>query len=323
MESALSGEFLHVVEQAAIACARSIGNGDRKFSDRLAVESMRRTMEDLPIDGTIVIGEGERDEAPMLYVGEKVGRGGGHPAIDIAVDPLEGTNLCATGADNAIAVLAASERGGLLHAPDLYMQKLCVGPAAKGKVHLDAPVAENLETIARSLHRPVGEITVVVLDRPRHARLDRGNPPAGGPDPPHRRRRPVRRHHHRRLGHRGARGDGHRRRPGGGAVRGGPQVPGRRDPGPPDGGFQHRLPGEGREHGAWTSGASTRPSDLAPGQHIIFAACGVTHGKLLRGVQLFGEGMRTSSLILNRQPRLVRFVDTVHVNEGEGITVRF
>ena len=109
MESALSGEFLRVVEQAAIACARSIGNGDRKGSDRLAVESMRQTMEDLPIDGTIVIGEGERDEAPMLFVGEKVGKGAGHTAVDIAVDPLEGTNLCATGANNAITVLAASE----------------------------------------------------------------------------------------------------------------------------------------------------------------------------------------------------------------------
>ena len=124
MESALNGEFLHVVEQAAIACARTIGNGDRKGSDRLAVESMRQTMEDLPIDGTIVIGEGERDEAPMLYVGERVGRGAGHPPVDIAVDPLEGTNLCATGANNAITVLAAAERGGLLHAPDLYWLRL-------------------------------------------------------------------------------------------------------------------------------------------------------------------------------------------------------
>ncbi len=322
MESALSGEFLHVVEQAAIACARSIGNGDRKFSDRLAVESMRRTMEDLPIDGTIVIGEGERDEAPMLYVGEKVGRGGGHPAIDIAVDPLEGTNLCATGADNAIAVLAASERGGLLHAPDLYMQKLCVGPAAKGKVHLDAPVAENLETIARSLHRPVGEITVVVLDRPRHARLIE------------------------EIRQAGARilliGDGdlsaaistavsgtgvHAVMGIGGAPEGVLSAAALKCLG---GEIQGRLmvdsntaSREKAESMGVDFGRIYKTEDLAPGQHIIFAACGVTHGKLLRGVQLFGEGMRTSSLILNRQPRRVRFVDTVHVNEGEGITVRF
>ena len=133
MDPDLSLEFLRVVEQAAIACAHTMGQGDRHGSDRVAVEAMRRVMDTVPIDGTIVIGEGERDEAPMLYIGEKVGaahslRGGGASAgytqVDIAVDPLEGTNLCATGAPNAIAVLAASNRGGLLHAPDLYMEKL-------------------------------------------------------------------------------------------------------------------------------------------------------------------------------------------------------
>ena len=116
----LSLELLRVVEQAAIACAHTMGQGDRHGSDRAAVEAMRRTLDEVPIDGTIVIGEGERDEAPMLFIGEKVGRAGG-VAVDIAVDPLEGTNLCATGAPNAIAVLAASTKGGLLHAPDLYM----------------------------------------------------------------------------------------------------------------------------------------------------------------------------------------------------------
>jgi len=154
MEQTLSLEFLRVVEQAAIACASSIGHGRRKHSDKLAVEAMRTAMESVRMDGTIVIGEGERDEAPMLYIGEKVGMGadldGDHPAVDIAVDPLEGTNLCATGAPNAIAVLAATEKGGLLHAPDLYMEKLVVGPAAKGKVSLDAPVGETLKIIAKS-----------------------------------------------------------------------------------------------------------------------------------------------------------------------------
>src|SRR5215831_20728382 len=134
----LSLELLHVVEQAAIACAHTMGQGDRHGSDRAAVEAMRRSLDEVPIDGTIVIGEGERDEAPMLFIGEKVGQSTrGHeglPAVDIAVDPLEGTNLCATGAPNAIAVLAASSRGGLLHAPDLYMEKLVVGPSSKEKV---------------------------------------------------------------------------------------------------------------------------------------------------------------------------------------------
>ena len=160
MDSDLSLEFLRVVEQAAIACAHTMGQGDRHGSDHVAVEAMRKVMDSVPIDGTIVIGEGERDEAPMLYIGEKVGmahalKGRGFavafPQVDIAVDPLEGTNLCATGAPNAIAVLAASTRGGLLHAPDLYMEKLVVGPSSKDCVSLDAPVHENLRAIAGSL----------------------------------------------------------------------------------------------------------------------------------------------------------------------------
>src|SRR5438874_7412738 len=139
---------------------------------------MRREMDSVPIDGTVVIGEGERDEAPMLYIGEKVGLAhhskdgdGRYPAIDIAVDPLEGTNLCAMGAPNAIAVLAASERGGLLHAPDLYMEKLVVGPTSKHAVHLDAPVEDNLNAIAKCLDRDVDDLVIIVLDRPRHEKL--------------------------------------------------------------------------------------------------------------------------------------------------------
>src|SRR6266446_3040252 len=181
MDSDLSLEFLRVVEQAAIACAHTMGQGDRHHSDQVAVEAMRRVMDTLPIDGTIVIGEGERDEAPMLYIGEKIGlvhakgiRALGpvrFAEVDIAVDPLEGTNLCATGAANAIAVLAASNRGGLLHAPDLYMEKLVVGPSCKGAVDLDAPVADNLKSIAKRLERDVEDLVVVVLDRPRHEKI--------------------------------------------------------------------------------------------------------------------------------------------------------
>jgi fructose-1,6-bisphosphatase class II len=322
MEMSLSGEFLRVVEQAAIACAGSIGNGDRKGSDRLAVESMRQTMDELPIDGTIVIGEGERDKAPMLYVGEKLGLGLGHPAIDIAVDPLEGTNLCATGANNAITVLAASERGGLLHAPDLYMQKLCVGPSAKGKVHLDASPAENLKIIAKALNRQIGEITVVVLDRPRHDQLIEEIRSAG-----------ARIH---------LIGDGDLSAAISAAVSGTGIHAVMGIGGAPEGvlsaaalkclggEIQGRLivdtntaSKEKAEAMGVDFGRIYKTDDLAPGEHIIFAACGVTQGSLLGGVHLFGEGVRTSSLILNRHPRRVRFVDTVHVNEGEGITVRF
>src|SRR5687767_7406642 len=177
MESDLSLEFLRVTEQAAVACAHTMGQGDRHGSDQVAVEAMRSEMDSVPIDGTIVIGEGERDEAPMLYIGEKVGmpvRGESsrdYPEVDIAVDPLEGTNLCATGAPNALAVLAASEKGGLLHAPDIYMEKLVVGPSSRDVVDLDAPVRFNLRAIAQALGRKVQDLVVIVLDRPRHEKL--------------------------------------------------------------------------------------------------------------------------------------------------------
>ena len=176
MERALSLEFLAVVEQAAIAAARTMGLGDGHKADDVAVQAMRHEMDNVRMDGTIVIGEGERDAAPMLYIGEKVGiaardKNGLYPAVDIAVDPLEGTNLCATGAPNSITVLAASEKGGLLHAPDLYMEKIVVGPSCKGAIDLDAPVADNLRAIAKRLDRGLEDLVVIVLDRPRHEKL--------------------------------------------------------------------------------------------------------------------------------------------------------
>src|SRR5437762_11697297 len=170
----LSLEVLRVVEDAAIASARTMGMGDANIADQAAVESMRRCLDTTPIEGTIVIGEGERDHAPMLFIGEKVGAHKDHPEalrVDIAVDPLEGTNLCATGGAGSITVLAASERGGLLHAPDCYMEKIVVGPAAKGAVDLNAPVKDNLRAIARRLDREVENLVIVVLDRERHGQL--------------------------------------------------------------------------------------------------------------------------------------------------------
>src|SRR5947207_15980014 len=179
LEVELALEFVRVVEEAAIASAHTMGQGDRKHADHVAVEAMRRVMDTVPMRGTIVIGEGERDEAPMLYIGEKLGMGhkegidgaDSFPEVDIAVDPLEGTNLCATGSANAIAVMACSEKGGLLRAPDLYMQKLIVGPSSKGAVDLDAPVKDNLRNIARRLNRDIEDLVVIVLERPRHQRL--------------------------------------------------------------------------------------------------------------------------------------------------------
>src|SRR5690349_24975166 len=157
IESDLALEFLRVVENAAIASAHTMGQGERKLADEKATTAMRKTMDTVPMRGTIVIGEGERDEAPMLYIGERVGAsfpdGMAVPEVDIAVDPLEGTNLCATGAPGSITVLAASERGGLLNAPDCYMDKIVVGPSCRGAVELDAPVADNLKNIAKQIGR--------------------------------------------------------------------------------------------------------------------------------------------------------------------------
>src|SRR5215218_5870445 len=177
-ERELALDFLRVTEAAAIESAKTMGQGDRKHSDHVAVEAMRQVMDTVPMRGRIVIGEGERDEAPMLYIGEELGGRGAtedvretFPEVDIAVDPLEGTNLCALGANNAIAVLAAAERGGLLNAPDIYMDKIVVGPSSRGAVDIDAPVAENLRNIARRLGRDIDDLTVMCLDRSRHKQL--------------------------------------------------------------------------------------------------------------------------------------------------------
>jgi fructose-1,6-bisphosphatase II / sedoheptulose-1,7-bisphosphatase len=164
-------EVTRVTEAAAIAAARLRGRGQEKAADKAAVDAMRRELGKLAIRGTVVIGEGEMDEAPMLYIGEKVGSGEG-PEVDIAVDPLEGTNICAKSAPNALAVLAISERGGLLHAPDMYMNKIAIGPGYEpGLVDLDAPVGENLTKLAKAKGVPISEITACILDRPRHAEL--------------------------------------------------------------------------------------------------------------------------------------------------------
>ena len=167
-------QFISVTEKAALAAAQTMGFGDNRHSDHVAVEAMRRTLDDIEIAGRVVIGEGERDEAPMLFVGEQVGGLKGEddaPQVDIAVDPLEGTNLCAHGAPGSVTVMAAAERGGLLHAPDTYMEKIVVGPTARGCVDLDAPVPENLRNIARAFGREVSDLTVVVLERERHQQL--------------------------------------------------------------------------------------------------------------------------------------------------------
>jgi fructose-1,6-bisphosphatase II len=327
MEIQLSLEFLRVVEQAAIAAARTMGQGDRHKADDVAVEAMRRVMDTVPMDGTIVIGEGERDEAPMLFIGEKVGaaqhnKGSQYAAVDIAVDPLEGTNLCATGAPNAIAVLAASEKGGLLHAPDLYMEKIIVGPSSKGAVELDAPVVDNLRAIARRLARDIEDLVVIVLDRPRHEKLINDIRAAGA------RIRLI--------------GDGdlsagisaavvgtgvHAVMGTGGAPEGVLTAAALRCL---NGQILARLVVSKPEHEERLAKMGIKDpkriydtEDLAPGKRIIFASTGVTDGNLLRGVRFFGEGVRTQSLVMTLDHRQVRFIDTVHLEKRPDVKVRF
>lgn len=172
MDRNLALEFVRITEAAALASARFMGRGDEKAADQAAVDAMRRAFDTVNIDGTVVIGEGERDEAPMLYIGERVGRRGPEaPLIDIALDPLEGTTICSKGGVGAISVIAVAERGNFLHAPDTYMDKIACGPLARGKISLDKAPEENIKIVAQSLSKPIEDVTVVILDRPRHEEL--------------------------------------------------------------------------------------------------------------------------------------------------------
>jgi fructose-1,6-bisphosphatase II len=169
MDRNLALEFVRITEAAALASAVWLGRGDETSADKAAVDAMRRAFDSLQIDGTVVIGEGERDEAPMLYIGEKVGtRAEGAPKIDIALDPLEGTTICATGGVGATSVIAVAEHGNFLHAPDTYMDKIACGPLAKGCIDINKSATENIRSVAEALKKPVGDVTVVILKRPRH-----------------------------------------------------------------------------------------------------------------------------------------------------------
>ncbi len=325
MEIELSLEFVRVVEEAAIEAARTMGRGDAELADQAAVEAMRRVLDTVPVAGTVVIGEGERDQAPMLYIGEKLGLKKEYsdvvPEIDIAVDPLEGTNLCAKGMTGAIAVLAASERGGLLHAPDCYMEKLVVGPSSKGAIDLDAPVKENLRAIARRLEREVHDLVVVVLDRPRHEKLIAEIREAGArirliPD-----------------GDLSAGiaaavlGTGvHAVMGTGGAPEGVLTAAALRCL---NGEIQARLVIKDQEQAERVKAMGIHDlkrvyttEELAAGKEIIFAATGVTDGSLLKGVRFFGDGVRTHSLVMTLSTRRVRFIDTVHVSKRPYVKVR-
>ena len=320
----LSLEVLRVVEDSAIASARTMGMGDVKRADHAAVEAMRRCMDTIPMNGTIVIGEGERDQAPMLYIGEKVGalNSAAEIVVDIAVDPLEGTNLCATGAGGAITVLAASEKGGLLHAPDCYMEKIIIGPAAKGAVELDAPVKQNLKAIARRLQRGVDDLVVVVLDRPRHQKLISEIREAGA------RIRLI--------------SDGDLSAGIAAAVAGTGVHLVMGTGGAPEGVLTAAalrcLNGEilarlvvnddaqkerMQQMGIRDVTKVYNTAELAPGHRLVFAACGVTDGNLLRGVRFTGDGVLTQSVVMTSSTPKVRFIETTHLENKPDVKVRF
>ena len=321
----LSREFLEVVEQSAIAAARTMGVGDRNLSDQAAVEVMREVMGNVSMKGTVVIGEGERDKAPMLYIGEEVGKGEEMgetvPEVDIAVDPLEGTNLCAMGAAGAITVLASSERGGLLSAPDCCMEKIIVGPSAKGAIDIEASVEDNLSAIAKRLDREIENLVVIVLDRPRHARLIQDIRSAGA------RIRLI--------------SDGDLSAGISTALRGTGVHVVMGIGGAPEGVITAAalkcLNGEilaklvikdedqaqrMRNMGIRDLNKTYSTNDLASGSNIIFAATGVTDGTLLKGVRIERDGVRTQSLLMNLEGRHVRFVETIHLADRTDVTLR-
>jgi fructose-1,6-bisphosphatase class II len=304
----LALEAVRVTEAAALNCARLTGRGDEKAADQAAVDAMRRAFDALPIDGTVVIGEGERDEAPMLYIGEKVGSGG--PKVDIALDPLEGTTICATGGPNALAVIAMADGGNLLHCPDTYMEKIAVGPAGKGVVDLNKTPTQNLRALAEAKRCNVEDLTVIILSRPRHEAIIREVRQAGA------RIRLI--------------GDGDvsaaiattKPETGidlllgiGGAPEGVLAAAALRCVG---GEFQGRLAPRNNEEierarkmGVNDIKKKFQIEELAAGD-VMFAATGVTDGDYLDGVHFFAGGATTQSVVMRSKTRTVRIINAIH-----------
>lgn len=310
----LALDFVRVTEAAAMAAGRWIGKGDKKAADRAATEAMRKRFNVIDMEGCVVIGEGERDKAPMLFIGEKLGSGKG-PKLDIAVDPLEGTNMAASGGNNSITVLAAGPQGTLLHAPDTYMDKIAVGPEAKGAVDLDASVKENVHAVAEKLGKDIEDVTVIVLDRERHQKLIKEIREAGA------RIRLI--------------GDG--------------DIAGAIATCNPDSGvdmllgigaapegviascalkclggeFQGRLVLQNKEEKerAKKMGVSDTEkkfyiNDLAKG-NVMFAATGVTDGPLLKGIRSIPDGVKTHSVVMRSSSRTIRYIETTHMGRLE------
>ncbi|NJN21329.1 MAG: class II fructose-bisphosphatase [Leptolyngbya sp. RL_3_1] len=335
MESTLGLEIIEVVEQAAIASARWMGKGDKDTADEVAVEAMRERMNKIHMRGRIVIGEGERDDAPMLYIGEEVGICTQPDAadfcnpeelleIDIAVDPCEGTNLCAYGQPGSMAVLAIAEKGGLFHAPDFYMKKLAAPPAAKGKVDIRKSATENLKILAECLDRAIDELVVIVMKRERHNDLIKEIRDAGA------RVRLISDGDVSAAISCGFSGTNTHALMGiGAAPEGVISAAAMRCLGAH---FQGQLIydpavvktgliGESKEANLarLTEMGITDPdkiydaNELASGETVLFAGCGITPGDLMEGVRFFHQGARTQSLVISSQSQTARFVDTIHM----------
>nr|WP_255517821.1 MULTISPECIES: class II fructose-bisphosphatase [unclassified Thermoactinomyces] len=303
-------EIVRVTEAAAIASARWMGFGKKDEADSAATEAMRTVFDTIPMRGTVVIGEGEMDEAPMLYIGERLGLGY-LPEVDVAVDPLEGTNIVAKGLWNAISVVAVANRGCLLHAPDMYMDKIAVGPKAVGKVDIDAPVEDNLKAVAKASGKDIEDLVAVVLDRPRHAKLIEEIRKAGArikliPDGD------VAAAIHTAFPDTGVDilfGSG-------GAPEGVLAAVALKCLG---GEIQGRLLPEDEEQfnrcvsmGLKDPNKVLRMEDLVKGDDAIFAATGVTDGELLKGVRYQGNLAKTHSVVMRAKTGTVRFMEGTH-----------
>ncbi|MBA1334108.1 MAG: Fructose-1,6-bisphosphatase, GlpX type [Firmicutes bacterium] len=313
MNRDLALNLVRVTEAAALRAAKFLGRGDKNAADQAAVDGMRHMFDTVHINGVVVIGEGEMDEAPMLYIGEKIGcEDKDAPEVDIAVDPLDGTNLIAKGRPNAISVVAMAPRGCLLHAPDMYMDKIAVGPAAKGKVDINAPLEENLKNVAKALNKDISDLTVTMLDRPRHEETIE------------------------RIRRLGARiklfSDGDV----GAAIAAGFEHTGvdilLGIGGAPEGviaavamkclggDFQGRLvpySEEERERcrkmGIEDTDKVLYLDDLVKGDEAFFAATGVSDGELLKGVVTYGHNRsRTHSVIMRAETGTIRFIEAIH-----------
>lgn len=323
MHKLLELDLIRVVEEAAIAAARLMGKGDKYGADRVATEAMRTSLNQLAIHGRVVIGEGERDDAPMLYIGEELGsKTQGCPQIDIAVDPLEGTNLCAAGCNNAVTVMAMAERGGLLHAPDIYLNKLVVSPEAAEQVDINASVKHNITALERVLVRRAEELVVVILDRERHEDLIKQVRATGV------RIKLI--------------SDGDIM-PALAATVHGPNIHALMGVGAaPEGVLAAAalkcLQGYMQAHFVVRNEEDSRRlkkagiddpnkvltiDDLAPGKQILFAATGVTEGDILKGVRFFAGGARTHTLVMSLAAGTMRFVDSIHSLDRERLKTIF